>query len=155
MQSCRAAGQRLGLWLAPAGSLRERCLRKVSQKVHHARCRVVSQPGLDLAEVLRQNEDRKGIVIYPPFIDWSWMRQRPHQLMAQFASAGYLSLFCSPKARCDLFRGFRASRRAALPVRLAGFALRSAQSDPVDQLDRPLGNDQAVPFAGGDLRLPR
>ncbi len=61
---------------------------------------------MDLAEVLRQSENRKGIVIYPPFIDWNWMRQRPQQLMAQFAQAGYLSLFCSPKVRSDLFRGF-------------------------------------------------
>ena len=103
---CQAAAQRVGVWLAPSGSLRERCLRKAGQKFHRARCRVVSQPGMDLAEVLRQSENRKGIVIYPPFIDWNWMRQRPQQLMAQFAQAGYLSLFCSPKVRSDLFRGF-------------------------------------------------
>ena len=70
----RAAGQRLGLWLAPSGSSRERCLRKASQKIRRTRCRIVSQPGIDLAEVLRQTVDRKGIVIYPPFIDWDWMR---------------------------------------------------------------------------------
>jgi glycosyltransferase involved in cell wall biosynthesis/SAM-dependent methyltransferase len=105
-KACRAAAHRVGLWLAPSGSLRERCLRKASQKLHRARCRVVSEPGIDLAEVLRQSRDRKGIVIYPPFIDWSWMRQRPHQLMARFAAAGYLSIFCSPKVRSDLFRGF-------------------------------------------------
>ncbi len=105
-KTCRAAAQRVGLWLAPSGSLRERCLRKASQRVHHARCRVAGPSGMDLAEVLRRTEDRKGIVIYPPFIDWNWMRQRPHQLMAQFAAAGYLSLFCSPKVRADLFRGF-------------------------------------------------
>jgi glycosyltransferase involved in cell wall biosynthesis/SAM-dependent methyltransferase len=105
--TCRSAAQRAGLWLVPCGSLRERCLRKASHKAHRARCRVVSQPGMDLAEVLRQTEGRKGIVIYPPFIDWNWMRQRPHQLMAQFAAAGYLSLFCSPKVRSDMFRGFK------------------------------------------------
>ena len=105
-KTCRAAAERVGLWLAPSGSLRERCIRKASQKIHRASCRVVSQPGMELAEVLRQSEDRKGIIVYPPFIDWSWMRQRPHQLMMQFAQAGYLSLFCSPKARSDLFRGF-------------------------------------------------
>jgi glycosyltransferase involved in cell wall biosynthesis len=102
-----AALHKIGLWLVPAGSLRERCLRKGAQKVRRARCRIVNQPGLGLDEVLRETEGRKGIVVYPPFIDWNWMRQRPHQLMAQFAQAGYLSLFCSPKVRSDCFRGFK------------------------------------------------
>jgi glycosyltransferase involved in cell wall biosynthesis len=107
VRTCRAAAQRVGLWLAPAGSLRERGLCKASQKFHHIRCRLASREAMDLAQVLRETADRKGIVIYPPFIDWNWMRQRPHQLMAEFAKAGYLSLFCSPKARLDWFRGFK------------------------------------------------
>jgi glycosyltransferase involved in cell wall biosynthesis len=105
-KTCHAALHRIGLWLVPSGSLRERCLRKGAQKVRHAGCRIVNQPGLDLEQVLRETEGRKGIVVYPPFIDWNWMRQRPHQLMSQFARAGYLSLFCSPKVRSDWFRGF-------------------------------------------------
>jgi glycosyltransferase involved in cell wall biosynthesis len=103
----QAAMQSVGSLLVPVGSLRERCLRKASQKVRRTRCRIASEPGLNLEQVLRENEDRKGIVVYPPFIDWNWMRQRPHQLMAQFAAAGYLSLFCSPKVRSDWFRGFK------------------------------------------------
>lgn len=102
----RAVMQRIGLFLAPSGSLRERCLRGISHKMHRARCRVVSEPGICLADVLHHTVDRKGIIVYPPFIDWNWMRQRPHQLMAQFAAEGYLSIFCSPKVRSDLFRGF-------------------------------------------------
>jgi len=106
-QARQAACQSLGLLLVPSGSLRERCLRKASQKVRRARCQIATQPGLELHQVLRETEGRKGIVVYPPFIDWNWMRQRPHQLMAQFAAAGYLSLFCSPKVRSDWFRGFK------------------------------------------------
>ena len=61
---------------------------------------------LSLAQILDDTKDRKGIVVYPPFIDWTWMRQRPQQLMTQFARAGYLSLFCSPQTRTDSFRGY-------------------------------------------------
>jgi 2-polyprenyl-3-methyl-5-hydroxy-6-metoxy-1,4-benzoquinol methylase/glycosyltransferase involved in cell wall biosynthesis len=128
-KTCRAAAARVGLWLAPQGSLRERCLRKATQKAHWASCRVVSQPGMDLADVLRQCEDRKGIIVYPPFIDWSWMRQRPHQLMTQFAQAGYLSLFCSPKCRSDLFRGF---------VRLDARLYLCDSLDPLYDLPHPI-----------------
>lgn len=103
----KSAIQSAGSLLVPSGSLRERCLRKTAQQVFRVRCRVANPPGLDLEQVLRETEGRKGIVIYPPFIDWNWMRQRPHQLMAQFAEAGYLSLFCSPKVRSDWFRGFK------------------------------------------------
>lgn len=52
----------------------------------------------NLKRILDETRDRKGIVIYPPLIDWSWMRQRPQQLMIEFAKAGYLSLFCSQYA---------------------------------------------------------
>ncbi len=61
----------------------------------------------NLKRILDETRDRKGIVIYPPLIDWSWMRQRPQQLMIEFAKAGYLSLFCSHKRRTDAFEGFQ------------------------------------------------
>jgi glycosyltransferase involved in cell wall biosynthesis len=96
----------LGAWLAPGGSLLNRCVRGAAKTLRRLRCRVAHPPGIGLDQVLRETQNRKGIVVYPPFIDWSWMRQRPHQLMAQFAEAGYLALFCSPKARTDWFRGF-------------------------------------------------
>lgn len=34
-----------------------------------------------------------GLVIYPPTIDWTYMKQRPQQLMAQFAEDGHTVLF--------------------------------------------------------------
>ena len=98
--------QKIGEWLAPSGSLRDRCVRGATKKIRHLRCRIASRPGLGLEQVLDETRDRKGVVVYPPFIDWNWMRQRPHQLMAQFAKAGYLSLFCSPRSKTDCFRGF-------------------------------------------------
>lgn len=92
--------------LVPEGTFREQCARTTVRNVRRLQRRVTGQPGLDLDQVLDQNRGHKGIVVYPPFIDWSWMRQRPHQLMAQFAEAGYLSLFCSPCKRTDSFEGF-------------------------------------------------
>lgn len=36
-----------------------------------------------------------GIIIFPPTIDWTFMKQRPQQLMTQFASKGYLVFYCN------------------------------------------------------------
>ncbi len=90
----------------PEGTFREKCARTTVRNIRRLHRRVTGRPGLDLDQVLDQNRGYKGIVVYPPFIDWNWMRQRPHQLMAQFAEAGYLSLFCSPRKRTDSFEGF-------------------------------------------------
>lgn len=98
--------RKLAAKLAPHGSFQDRCRRGVAKKLRHLRCRFSCPAGLDLEQVLRETEGRKGIVVYPPFIDWNWMRQRPQHLMAQFAKEGYLSLFCSPRSKVDYFRGF-------------------------------------------------
>jgi glycosyltransferase involved in cell wall biosynthesis len=91
----------------PIGTRRGRYARSVVQRARRLRGRF--RPGLkriSLSQILRENRNRKGIVIYPPLMDWTWMRQRPHQLMAQFARAGYLAIFCSPKKGNDRFDGF-------------------------------------------------
>jgi len=33
--------------------------------------------------------NHQWVVIYPPTIDWDYMRQRPQQLMEQFSMNGY------------------------------------------------------------------
>ncbi|SDO21849.1 Glycosyl transferases group 1 [Paenibacillus sp. yr247] len=38
-----------------------------------------------------------GIVIYPPTIDWSYMRQRPQHLMSMFANHGFPVLYFNKK----------------------------------------------------------
>jgi glycosyltransferase involved in cell wall biosynthesis len=35
------------------------------------------------------------VIIYPPTIDWSFMKQRPQQLMEQFALNGYTVYYCN------------------------------------------------------------
>lgn len=98
--------KRVAARIFPADTPHGRGIRSAVQRARRARHSFVNRPrGPSIASILRQNPDRKGIIIQPPFIDWTWMRQRPHQLMDQFAKAGYLSLFCSPRDRTDSFRG--------------------------------------------------
>lgn len=52
----------------------------------------------------------KGVVIYPPTVDWGWMFQRPHHLVSQFAKEGYLCFFVSPQTRGDRIEGFQKVR---------------------------------------------
>jgi glycosyltransferase involved in cell wall biosynthesis len=59
-----------------------------------------------LADVVASHPHARGVVVCPPLIDWSWMKQRPHHLMRAFARAGYLAIFCSPRSRTDSFTGF-------------------------------------------------
>ncbi|MBN1394960.1 MAG: methyltransferase domain-containing protein [Pirellulales bacterium] len=92
--------------MAPEGTVRNRYARAAAEKIRRLRNGPAAHSGLGLEQILREVGQCRGIVVYPPFIDWGWMRQRPHQLMAQFAKAGYLSLFCSPQRQTDSFRGF-------------------------------------------------
>ncbi len=62
---------------------------------------------LVLQSILNEHAGCKGIVVLPPLIDWNWMKQRPHHLLVEFARAGYLVFFCSPRTRTDEFRGFQ------------------------------------------------
>lgn len=41
------------------------------------------------------------IIIYPPTIDWHWMKQRPQQLMEQFALHGYQVYYCNMTQKND------------------------------------------------------
>ncbi|MFS0728085.1 glycosyltransferase family 1 protein [Paenibacillus sp. 1P07SE] len=44
-----------------------------------------------------QGERSNGpaVIIYPPTIDWNWMKQRPQQLMEQFARHGHEVYYCN------------------------------------------------------------
>lgn len=44
------------------------------------------------------------VVIYPPTIDWNWMKQRPHHLMEQFSLHGYEVYYCNKtQSKTDLY----------------------------------------------------
>ena len=44
---------------------------------------------------VRQAADSEAVIIYPPTIDWSYMKQRPQQLMEQFSLHGYPVYYCN------------------------------------------------------------
>ncbi|PYI53561.1 glycosyltransferase family protein [Paenibacillus flagellatus] len=55
--------------------------------------------------------DAKGVVLYPPTIDWHTpLFQRPHQLALAFAKAGYLVFFMTPNEAETFGEGFHAVR---------------------------------------------
>lgn len=45
--------------------------------------------------------ETKGVVIYPPTIDWSWMKQRPQQIMEGLSKKGYLCLYININHKDD------------------------------------------------------
>ena len=91
----------------PYDTRRGRLVRKIVNTTRRVRQGFQNNvQGTDLSHVLREAGDCKGVVIHPPMLDWNWMRQRPHQLMSEFAKAGFLSLYCSPRKCADSFNGF-------------------------------------------------
>lgn len=61
------------------------------------------------AGALRELEARarrsRGVIVYPPQLAWSFLRQRPQQLMRAFARRGYLCVFCSKQPERDGVEG--------------------------------------------------
>ena len=50
----------------------------------------------------------QGVVVFFPTVDWNWMKQRPHQLITQFAKKGYLCFFVTDQLQADRVDGFKA-----------------------------------------------
>lgn len=44
-------------------------------------------------------KNEKGIIIYPPTVDWSWMKQRPHQLLEGLSEKGFLCFYVNINAK--------------------------------------------------------
>jgi len=62
----------------------------------------------DLRWILNRHPDRRGVMVYPPTIDWSIdLFQRPQQLAIGLSAAGYLFIFCTPTPGTDNLAGFR------------------------------------------------
>jgi len=113
--------RRLAVRCFPVGTRRGDCLRTVLAYVRRAKNRLFnSNPKLTLSQILGENEDRRGIVVCLPPLDWRWMRQRPQQLAAGFAASGYLTFYYSPCSRSDRFSGYtQVARRLYLCDSLA------------------------------------
>jgi glycosyltransferase involved in cell wall biosynthesis len=68
--------------------------------------RQVNQQAEILRKILEEESERKGIIIYPPTHDWSFMFQRPQQMALAFARKGYLYFYCTNNERSDSVHGF-------------------------------------------------
>ena len=64
---------------------------------------------LELNNILEEHKDKiKGIVIYPPTVDWNIpLFQRPQQLALQFSKMGYLFFFSTGSNKLDHVEGFQ------------------------------------------------
>jgi glycosyltransferase involved in cell wall biosynthesis len=62
---------------------------------------------LQIRVILRRHRSVKGAIIYPPYVSYSLLRQRPHQLGMALAEEGYLFFFCTTDGQGDGVDGFR------------------------------------------------
>lgn len=60
----------------------------------------------ELVGILEENADSKGVIIYPPTIDWGFMFQRPQQMARSLAKDGYLFFYCTGNVTVDNIVGF-------------------------------------------------
>ncbi|MBN1267396.1 MAG: polysaccharide pyruvyl transferase family protein [Anaerolineales bacterium] len=60
-----------------------------------------------LYKILQANEQAKGVILYPPIIDWGFMFQRPQQLARALAEEGYLLFYCTPNSLSREVDGFK------------------------------------------------
>ncbi|MBC7217953.1 MAG: methyltransferase domain-containing protein [Candidatus Caldatribacterium sp.] len=61
----------------------------------------------ELRVILKASAITRGVIIYPPTIDWNFMFQRPQQLARALARQGFLFFYCTPNSRVDQVRGFQ------------------------------------------------
>ncbi|MER3398801.1 MAG: hypothetical protein C4316_09820, partial [Chloroflexota bacterium] len=97
-----------GWWLLPR-SVRVRVLKGRHRLTALARPLIsedLQQYRRVLRSILEASKDVKGVIIYPPTIDWKFMFQRPQQLARALARRGFLFFYCTPNSRTDQVRGF-------------------------------------------------
>ncbi|MEN9406208.1 MAG: hypothetical protein RLZ12_492 [Bacillota bacterium] len=71
------------------------------------------------------------VIIYPPTIDWDWMRQRPQQLLTQLSKLGYDVFYCNVTQRAapleqlsptlSLVHNYQAWLKSTLPTFKKGY----------------------------------
>jgi len=60
----------------------------------------------ELSLILNKYADVKGVIIYLPTHDWSFMFQRPQQMARAFAKSGYLWFYCTNNEKTDFIASF-------------------------------------------------
>ena len=59
-----------------------------------------------LLEILAAYPERRGVLLFPPTVDWGYMFQRPQQLAQALARQGYLVFYCTTNYNVDHIDGF-------------------------------------------------
>jgi len=61
-----------------------------------------------LGDILRDHRDAKGIIVFPPILDWNIpLYQRPQHMVLQMARRGYLFFYCTANSTYDRISGFQ------------------------------------------------
>lgn len=60
----------------------------------------------ELHSILEQHKNTKGIIVYLPTHDWSFMFQRPQQMARAFSRQGYLYFYCTNNEKSDSVNTF-------------------------------------------------
>lgn len=63
--------------------------------------------GDELREILEKNQEVKGIIVYPPTLDWFWMKQRPQHVLENLAREGYLVFYCAKNEHAHSTKDFQ------------------------------------------------
>jgi len=98
---------------------------------------------MQLRRILKEYTGTKGVVVYPPFVEYSSLRQRPHQLGRALADQGYLVFFCTRDPRRDDVSGFR-KLSENFYVSSAPRGVFGIVDDPIIYLSRPRGWRETV-----------
>jgi len=149
---------RLRQRLAPAGTWRGRWFWLVADVVLRRPAHLRGQPGpgvptnettalspaAALRSILDQTCGRRGVVVHPSSVDWGWLKQRPHHLLAEFARAGYLVFFCPPQTQTDVVPLFT---RVAERLYLCGsIEWLYGLSDPILLVSKPRDDEHVRRF---------
>jgi 2-polyprenyl-3-methyl-5-hydroxy-6-metoxy-1,4-benzoquinol methylase/glycosyltransferase involved in cell wall biosynthesis len=101
-----------------------------------------------LAKILDMHRAVKGVVIYPPFVSYSLLRQRPHQLGRALAEQNYLFFFCTGDPPSDKVDGFRQLAENFYLCNVPPEVFRIVR-DPIVYISRPAGWRQKVEEVAG------
>ena len=81
--------RRLILW-----TFRRRQAQEIRERIEFIDRDLIRRCRAELSEIIARHPEAKGIVIFPPSVEWDTpLFQRPHQMARAFASLGYLVLY--------------------------------------------------------------
>lgn len=73
---------------------RRRLLRAIKEYRQARNKQLIQQARQELQHILARHQNVRGVVIFPPSVEWNTpLFQRPHQMAMAFASLGYLVLY--------------------------------------------------------------